>query len=68
MNDNFIYLDTYVLQQDMRIRLPRAILANMNVEKGKTNFDIYLNSDKQYLLLRIHSEHEGNMINDVETN
>lgn len=39
-----IYLDTYVLQQDMRVRLPKAILTNMDVEKGKTQFDIYLDS------------------------
>ena len=42
MNDTNIYLDTYVLQQDMRIRLPKAVLSNLNVEKGKTKFDIYL--------------------------
>lgn len=39
-----IYLDTYVLQQDMRVRLPKAILTNMDVEKGKTQFDIYLDA------------------------
>lgn len=44
-----IYLDTYVLQQDMRVRLPKAILTNMNVEKGKTQFDIYLNSKNNSL-------------------
>lgn len=32
-----IYLDTYVLQQDMRVRLPKAILTNMDVEKVKLN-------------------------------
>lgn len=54
MNDKCIYLDTYVLQQDMRIRLPKSILSNMNIEKGTTKFDIYLNSDEQVLMLRIH--------------
>ena len=33
-NDDLIYLDTYVLQQDMRIRLPKSVLANLGVEKG----------------------------------
>jgi len=28
----------------MRIRLPKAILSNMDVEKGKTKFEIYLDS------------------------
>ena len=36
MAESCIYLDTYVLQQDMRVRMPKAILSNMGVEKGKT--------------------------------
>lgn len=56
MNDTNIYLDTYVLQQDMRIRLPKAVLSNLNVEKGKTKFDIYLDSDEETLVLRIHED------------
>lgn len=35
MADSLIYLDTYVLQKDMRIRLPKAILSNINAKKGK---------------------------------
>ena len=31
MERDLIYLDTYVLQQDMRIRLPKSVLSNMNV-------------------------------------
>ena len=53
-----IYLDTYVLQQDMRVRLPKAILTNMNVEKGKTQFDIYLNSKNNSLIFKIHEKCE----------
>lgn len=53
-----IYLDTYVLQQDMRVRLPKAILTNMEVEKGKTQFDIYLDSKNNSLVFRIHDKNE----------
>ena len=49
------YLDTYVLQQDMRVRMPKAILSNMGVEKGKTKFDIYLDSSDNSLIFRIHN-------------
>ena len=35
MADSCIYLDTYVVQQDMRIRLPKAVLSNLNVKKGQ---------------------------------
>ena len=50
MTDSYIYLDTYVLQQDMRVRMPKAILSNMGVEKGKTKFDIYLDSRENSLV------------------
>ena len=59
MSDTCVYLDTYVLQQDMRVRLPKAILSNMGVEKGKTKFDIYLDSKDNYLIFRVHNEKEG---------
>ena len=52
-NDNLIYLDTYVLQQDMRIRLPKSILNNLDVEKGITNFAIFLDKNSKELVLRI---------------
>ena len=55
MTDACIYLDTYVLQQDMRVRMPKAILSNMGVEKGKTKFDIYLDSSDNSLIFRIHN-------------
>ena len=47
-----IYLDTYVLQQDMRV------LTNMDVEKGKTQFDIYLDSKNNSLIFRIHEDNK----------
>jgi len=53
-----IYLDTYVLQQDMRVRLPKAILTNMDIEKGKTQFDIYLDSKNNSLIFRIHEDNK----------
>jgi len=59
MTDSCIYLDTYVLQQDMRVRMPKAILSNMNVEKGKTKFDIYLDSEDNSLVFRVHKDEKG---------
>lgn len=49
---NLIYLDTYILQQDMRIRLPKAILSNLVVEKGKTLFDIYFDPEEKAIVLK----------------
>ncbi|MFH6808407.1 sucrose-6-phosphate hydrolase [Alloscardovia omnicolens] len=64
MSDSYIYLDTYVLQQDMRVRLPKAILSNMGVEKGKTKFDIYLDSQENALVFRVHNDDRGDANND----
>lgn len=52
--DTYVYLDTYVLQQDMRIRLPKAILSNTNAVKGETKFDVYLDSEDNSIVLRVH--------------
>ena len=53
MSKEPIYLDTYSLQQDMRIRLPKSVLNNLPIKKGETQFAIYLDQDKQELILRI---------------
>jgi hypothetical protein BACCOPRO_03032 len=56
MNNATIYLDTYVLQQDMRVRLPKSVLSNLDVEKGKTKFDIYIDSNNKSLILKVREE------------
>lgn len=56
MDNTEIYLDTYVLQQDMRVRLPKSVLSNLDVEKGKTMFDIYLDLNNKSLILKVREE------------
>lgn len=58
MDSSVIYLDTYVLQQDMRIRLPKAILANLGVEKGVSKFDVFLDTKNKELILRLSNDPE----------
>lgn len=53
MDSSIIYLDTYILQKDMRIRMPKAILANLGAEKGVSKFDIYLDTKNKELILKI---------------
>ena len=55
-----ILLDTYVLQQDMRIRLPKQILNNLDVKKGKTMFDIFLDLDSNEIILKAKTNKEDN--------
>lgn len=59
MNDNYIYLDTYVLQQDMRIRMPKAILENLDVKKGVTKFDILFDKNNEQIILRKSNNEEA---------
>ena len=56
MGCSMVYLDTYVLQQDMRIRMPKAILSNLNAVRGKTAFDVFFDSDNKSVVLKIHGE------------
>lgn len=58
MKENLIYLDTYVLQQDMRIRLPKAVLENMGLEKGKSMLNIFYNNSDNSIILRVGDTHE----------
>ena len=58
MTDSCIYLDTYVLQQDMRVRMPKAILTNLDVEKGETKFDVYLDREDKSIILKIHEDED----------
>jgi hypothetical protein BACCOPRO_03032 len=58
MEKKLTYLDTYILQQDMRLRLPKSILTNLPVQKGISSFDIYLDSTNNHLILKIHQEEE----------
>ena len=59
MDNSMVFLETYVLQQDMRIRLPKAILSNVGAEKGKTMFDIYFSTDENSIVLKVHKDVAG---------
>ena len=52
MSEDLIYLDSYRLQQDMRIRLPKCILENLNAKKGVTIFNIYLDKTTGSIVLK----------------
>lgn len=51
-HDELIYLDTYVLQKDMRIRLPKCILENLDLEQGKSRLKIYITKNNKQIILK----------------
>lgn len=55
-NENLIYLNTCILQKDMRIRLPKNILENLSLEKGKSKLKIYYDKSNQQLILKVDKE------------
>lgn len=55
MEKNEVLLDSYTLQKDMRIRLPKQILVNMPVSAG-TTFNIYFNPATSEIILRAASD------------
>lgn len=61
MEHDLIYLNTYVLQQDMRIRLPKSILNNLSVEKGISKFAIYFDKKNNSLVLKVEDSKEENL-------
>ena len=46
-----IYLDDYIIQKDMRVRMPKEIIKNMNVKPGESYFEVYFDPDKQEIVL-----------------
>lgn len=53
-----VFLETYVLQQDMRIRMPKSIISNLGAEKGKTMLDIYFNADDNSIVMKVHEDNQ----------
>lgn len=64
MKKDLIYLDTYTLQQDMRIRLPKSVLTNMSIEKGKTKLEIFFDKEDGVLVLKPEKSQEGSVEKD----
>jgi len=60
MSDELIYLETYVLQKDMRLRLPKSILTNMHAQKGITRFEVYYDQINDCLVLKKEKTNNNN--------
>ena len=54
-NNDLIYLDTYILQQDMRVRMPKSILENLGLVKGKSELNIYYDKNNKCIVMKANS-------------
>ncbi len=56
MKKNLFCLGTYVLQRDMRIRLPKALLSNLPLKCGETGLGVYVDKENNEIVLKIQDE------------
>ena len=52
MKSQLIYLDTYVLQKDMRIRMPKSIIENLGLIKGESKLRVFYAREEGCLILK----------------
>lgn len=60
-DDKLTFLKTALFQKDMRIRLPKCIIENMNIKTGETEFEIYISGNKEELILKVKNEKGKNL-------
>ena len=52
MDKKLVFLDSVLLQQDMRIRLPNSVLVNIDGKAGETRLDVYFDAITKEIILR----------------
>lgn len=52
MDKELVFLDNVLLQQDMRIRLPKALVVNIGGKPGQTYLDVYFDAITKNIVLK----------------
>ena len=55
----FVIFDSVLLQEDMRIRLPKSVLVNIDGKAGETRLDVYFDAITKEIILR-NSDNQNN--------
>ena len=53
MKKELFYLGSYVVQKDMRIRLPKAAAVNLGLECGKSVLNVYVDKENSEIVLKL---------------
>ena len=53
MKRDLFYLDSYIIQKDMRIRLPKAAAINLGLEGGKSLLEVYVDKENKEIVLKL---------------
>ena len=59
MDKKLVFLDSVLLQQDMRIRLPKSVQVNIDGKAGETRLDVYFDAITKEIILR-NSDNQNN--------
>ena len=59
MDKKLVFLESVLLQQDMRIRLPKSVLVNIDGKAGETRLDVYFDAITKEIILR-NSDNQNN--------
>jgi len=66
MENNTVFLGSYPLQKDMRIRLPKQIISNLPIDIGAT-FNVYFDPATKEIILRVAElDEERRQINEIK--
>ena len=58
MKRDLFYLDSYVVQKDMIIRLPKAAAVNLGLESGKTVLEVFVDKNNNEIVLKVSDKKE----------
>ena len=67
MDKKLVFLDSVLLQQDMRIRLPKSVLVNIDGKAGETRLDVYFDAITKEIILR-NSDNQNNKESKTKNN
>mgnify|MGYP000601041082 CR=1 FL=1 len=59
MDKKLVFLDSVLLQQDMRIRLPKSVLVNIDAHDRVKRLDVYFDAITKEIILR-NSDNQNN--------
>lgn len=67
MSNTCVYLGSYTLQSDSRIRLPKSAITNLNAVPGETRFSFYYDVVNNAIIMRV-CQSEEKLIGIPNTN
>lgn len=52
MDTDLVFLDTVLLQQDMRVRLPKSLIVNIDGKPGQTHLNVYFDAINRHIVIK----------------